>query len=271
MSDLPLQHRHIAVPEARELDVFAALLERRGARVLRAPLVAIHDAPDAAVVLAWLEDFCAGGCDDLVLLTGEGLRRLLSCLARHQAGLRPRFLDALSQVRRITRGPKPARALRELGLLPDIEAGLPTTEGVIASLQALDLRGRNVGVQLYGSEANLRLQDFLVAAGARVKPVAPYVYASASDDAAVLELLRELQSGGVDAIAFTSKAQIDRLYAVAPAAEVCAALAATQIAVVGPVVAQALEARGVRVDAMPQNSWSMKPLAAELARLLESP
>jgi uroporphyrinogen-III synthase len=268
MSDQPLADRLIAVPEARELDLFAALLERRGARVLRAPLVAIHDAPDPEIVLAWLRQFCAGGCDDLILLTGEGLRRLLACLERWQPQLRPAFLQALGRARRITRGPKPARALRELNLQPDIEAATPTTAGVIASLADLDLHGRNVGLQLYGSEPNPMLQNFLRAAGARVQAVAPYVYASASDDAAVCALLDQLRSGSVDAIAFTSKAQIDRLFAVATHGDVCAALAATQVAVVGPVVAEALRQRGVRVDAMPQSSWSMKPLSAELARVL---
>ena len=46
----PLANRVIAVAEARELDVFASLLERRGARVLRYPLVKIIDAPDPAPV-----------------------------------------------------------------------------------------------------------------------------------------------------------------------------------------------------------------------------
>ncbi len=268
MSDQPLDNRLIAVPEARELDLFAALLERRGARVLRVPLVAIHEAPDPEPVLAWLQQFCAGGCDDLILLTGEGLRRLLACLERWQPQLRPQFLQALAQARKITRGPKPARALGELGLAPDIEATVATTDGVIASLGDLDLQARRIGLQLYGSDPNLKLQQFLRAKGAQLAAVAPYVYASAIDDAAVLALLQQLRTGNIDAIAFTSKAQINRLFAVAPQNQVCAALAATQVAVVGPVVAEALQQRAVRVDAMPQSSWSMKPLSAELARLL---
>jgi uroporphyrinogen-III synthase len=268
MSDQPLHNRLIAVPEARELDLFTALLERRGARVLRVPLVAILDAPDPEPVLDWLRQFCAGSCDDLILLTGEGLRRLLACLEQWQPALRPQFLQRLAQARTITRGPKPARALRELGLAPAIEASVPTTDGVIASLSTLDLGARRVGLQLYGSEPNLKLQEFLRHKGARVLPVAPYVYANAIDDAAVLALLDQLQAAAVDAIAFTSKAQIERLFAVAPAATVRAALAAVQVAVVGPVVAEALQQRGVRIDGMPQSSWSMKPLSAELARLL---
>ncbi len=107
-----LRDQLIALPETRELDLFAALLERRGARVLRAPLVAILDAPDPQPVLHWLREFAAGGYHELVLLTGEGLRRLLSCIDKHDAGLRAPFLAALAQTRKITRGPKPARALR---------------------------------------------------------------------------------------------------------------------------------------------------------------
>src|SRR5262245_44219002 len=110
----------IAVPETRELDVFAELLERRGAKVLRCPLVAILDAPDPVPVLDWIRRFNAAGCDDLILLTGEGLRRLLRCIDMHAPALREPFVARLAAVRKITRGPKPARALRELGLKPDI-------------------------------------------------------------------------------------------------------------------------------------------------------
>ena len=44
----PLAGRCIAIAEGRELDVFAGLLTRRGARVLRYPLVRIVDAADPA-------------------------------------------------------------------------------------------------------------------------------------------------------------------------------------------------------------------------------
>ena len=49
-----LANHTIAVPETRELDIFVGLLERRGARVIRCPLVAIKDASDPKPVLAWV-------------------------------------------------------------------------------------------------------------------------------------------------------------------------------------------------------------------------
>lgn len=266
----PLAGRVIAIAEARELEVFAALLERRGAQVLRYPLVSIRDAPDPQPVLAWCRRVAAGGCDDLILLTGEGLRRLGACIDTHEPALRAPFVAALRSVRTITRGPKPARSLREWGLSADLPAAEPTTAGVIATLRPLELRGRRVGVQLYGSDPNLPLQDFLEAAGARVLTVAPYVYADAADDPAVRGLLARLRAGGVDAIAFTSQMQVQRLFRAAPAEEVRAALAATNVAAVGPVVAQALTAHGAAVRLMPQNAWFMKPLTTALTEALSA-
>jgi uroporphyrinogen-III synthase len=268
MEPQPLAGRTVAVPESRELEVFAAMLERRGARVLRCPLVAIRDAPDPAPVLAFARSFALGACDDLILTTGEGLRRIFGCIARHEAPLREPFLAALARVRKITRGPKPARALRELSLKPDIAADPPTTQGIIASLAGLELAGRRVGVQLYGRDPNTPLIEFLQRSSASVLTVAPYVYADAADDEAVQGLLGSLRAGQVDAIAFTSTPQVERLFAAAPAAAVSAALARTLVAAVGPVVADALLRHGIRAQLMPEESFFMKPLTTALEAAL---
>jgi len=270
MATQPFANRTIAVPESRELEVFAALLERRGARVIRCPLVSIRDAPDPKPVLEWSRRLAAHELDDLILLTGEGLRRILACIERHEPTLRPRLVAALQRVRKITRGPKPARALRELGLRPDLAAERPTTAGVIACLRDLDLRHRRVGVQLYGTEPNQVLVDFLEQAGAAVVAVAPYVYADAAESQAVWSLIEELRAGRVDAIAFTSSAQIERLIAVASEETARLALANTLVAAVGPVVAETLRRHGVDARAMPEESFFLKPLTGALEEALAS-
>ena len=84
------------VPETR-------LLEERGAEAIPCPMIAIRDAPDAEPIAAWLRRFADGRCDDLVLMTGEGLRRLLGFARR--TDLESAFLDALRTTRKITRGP----------------------------------------------------------------------------------------------------------------------------------------------------------------------
>jgi uroporphyrinogen-III synthase len=270
MEPQPLAGRVIAVPETREIDLFAAMLERRGAKVVRCPLVAIRDAPDPAPVLQWCRNFAADACDDLILLTGEGLLRLLACIDRHDPTLRDPFLAALGRTRKISRGPKPARALRELGMKPDIAAERPTTDGIIDSLRALELRGRRVGLQLYGTEPNRPLVEFLQGAGASVLVVAPYVYADAADAQAVLTLLERMRSREIDAIAFTSTPQVERLFAVAPLEVVTEALAKTLVAAVGPVVAETLGKHGVQARVMPEESFFLKPLTSVLEDALGS-
>ncbi|HTD11122.1 MAG TPA: uroporphyrinogen-III synthase, partial [Steroidobacteraceae bacterium] len=196
--------------------------------------------------------------------------RILACIERHEPALKARFLAALAGVRKITRGPKPARALRELGLKPDLPAQPPTTAGIISCLAGQDLKGRRVGVQLYGTEPNRPLVEFLERAGATVLTVAPYVYADGADDAAVRGLLARLSAGEVDAIAFTSTPQVERLFAVAPAAMVSAALAHTLVAAVGPVVAEALGRHGIKARLMPEESFFLKPLTTALEEALRA-
>jgi uroporphyrinogen-III synthase len=271
MTTQPLAGRTIAVPESREIEVFAALLERRGARVIRCPLIAIRDAPDPAPVLDWSRRLAGGAFDDLILLTGEGLRRILSCIERCEPRLREQFVAALGRMRKITRGPKPAKVLRELGMKPDVAAGQATTDGVIASLRGLDLRGRGVGVQLYGTEPNRPLVDFLRGAGALVATVSPYVYADAADEQAVRNLLDELRHGEVDAIAFTSSAQIARLIAIGSEEGARAALANTLVAAIGPVVAESLRRHGIDARLMPEESFFLKPLTSALEEALAKP
>lgn len=263
-----LAGRRIALPETRELDLFAEMVEKRGATTLRCPLVGIFDAPDPEPVEAWLYRCVNGDFDDLILLTGEGLRRLLGVAER--AGIRDEFVEALENLRRITRGPKPARELRKLGMTPDIPAGSPTTEGIIESLRSENLAGRTVAVQLYGENPNRPLIEFLEKAGAHVAPVAPYIYADAADTDKVVALIKALHSEELDAIAFTSSPQVERLFSVARSQnlgkELETGLRNCCVAAVGPLVADALRAAGVRVDLMPQDSFFLKPLVNTLAQ-----
>src|SRR5438046_9855704 len=99
----PLFGRRIALPETRELDRLARLFEEQGAEAVRCPLVAIRDAPDPAPVREWLMRL---PLDDLVLFTGEGLRRLHGFAQRLE--LEPGFINGLRSARKVTRGQQPA-------------------------------------------------------------------------------------------------------------------------------------------------------------------
>ncbi len=268
--DSPLRDRVIALPESRQLDVLAALFERRQAKVRRVPLVSIRDAADQAAVIRWLQDFIKHPPDYLVLLTGEGLRRLYSVAER--LAMQDLFVQALTKVTTVCRGPKPGRALNESGLKPDIVAVSPTTPGVIATLSEMDLAGKRLAVQLYGEDPNLPLMDYLRSLTLQeLTVVAPYRYADDSDTQAVIALIQAMAAGDLDMIAFTSKPQIKRLVQVATEYALTdslqSGLQSTLVAAVGPVVADELTMHGFPVHVMPRDAFFMKPLvrSAEIA------
>jgi uroporphyrinogen-III synthase len=269
-SDALLTGRVIAVPETRQVEVLAGLLERRGARVVRCPLVGIEDSPDTPAVVAWLDRLISMPTDLAVFYTGEGIERLLGFARREDR--EAAFLAALRRIPKLTRGPKPKRALYRLTLDADYEAAEPTTAGLVAAAANVPLPHRRVAVQLYSGSQDRELEQELRRRGADVDSVAPYVYAGAADDEHVVRLIGQLEAGQVDAIAFTSKSQVQRLLALAQERKLEQALRTgltrTRVAAVGPIVAAELAANGLRVDAMPERSFTMKPLVTSLCELL---
>jgi uroporphyrinogen-III synthase len=182
------------------------------------------------------------------------------------------LVAALARTPKLTRGPKPKRALVEHKLAPEHIASEPTTAGLVATARAIQTPLQRVAIQLYSDGQDRQLVEHFEQRGLDVDCVAPYVYASASDDDRVAALIGELAAGRVDAIAFTSKAQVQRLMDVAQKRNLQAALQAglerTKVAAIGPVVASELANEGIRVDTMPDDSYSMKPLVTKICGLL---
>jgi uroporphyrinogen-III synthase len=267
----PLARRTIALAEGRQLEDLAQMLEKEGASILRCPMIGIIDAPDPEPVLAWLRELAAGRFAYVIFLTGEGVRRLLGFAERD--GMRDAVISALGQVKTITRGPKPGKALKEIGLAPTKVAATPTTEGVIAALKDEPIRGQVIGVQFY-SETNPHLTLFLEHAGAPFRTVLPYVYAPASDADQVASLIGQMAAGLIDALVFTSSPQVDRLYEVAKErgleAKLTEGLQRTKVAAVGPIVAENLRTRRARVDICPEQGFVMKNLVQLIRRELAS-
>ena len=258
----------ILILETREEAQFSRLLAEQGADVLQCPMFTIHDAPDPAPVEAWIRRFIDKPFDDLVLTTGEGLRRLMK-LAR-QNGCDADFIAALGKARKFARGPKPGRALREIGLEPEVTTEKPTSEGVAEMLSRVDLRGHRVGLQLYPDKDHGALTAAIAAGGAAIDTVLPYIYDVKAADANIVTAIEEMAQGKVDAIALTNLGQIRRLIDVARVrgseARLREGLARTPIASVGPAVSEELKSHGLRTDIYPANdAFFMKPLISAMA------
>jgi len=263
-----LEGYRILILETREEAQFSRLLQEQGAHVLQCPMFTIHDAPDPAPVEAWIRLFIAKPFDDLVLMTGEGLRRIMTVARR--IGADQDLIAAIGKAKRYARGPKPVRALREIGLEADVQTETPTSEGVAAMLARQDLTGHRVGLQLYPDKDHAKLIGAIASLGAQVEPVLPYIYDGEAADTNIVAAIDEMAQRRVDAIALTSSGQVRRLVDVARAHgcedRLRAGLAQTPIASVGPVVSDELKAYGLRTDIYPANdSFFMKPLISAMA------
>jgi uroporphyrinogen-III synthase len=261
----------ILILETREEAQFSRLLTEQGADVLQCPMFAIHDAPDPAPVEAWIRRCIERPFDDLVLMTGEGLRRLMKVTRR--IGCERDFVTAIAKARKFARGPKPGRALREIGLEPQQTTEKPTSEGIAEMLARIDLRGHRMGLQLYPDKDHGTLVGAITAQGASVDPVLPYVYDARAADANVVTAIEEMANGRIDAIALTNLGQVRRLIEVARArgyeARLREGLAKTPIASVGPAVSEELKSQGLHTDIYPANdAFFMKPLISAMAVVL---
>lgn len=258
----------ILILETREEAQFSRLLAEQGAHVLQCPMFTIHDAPDPAPIEAWVKRVIATPPHDLVLLTGEGLRRLMKVVRR--LGVEQEFVATLGNVRKFARGPKPGKALREIGLEPQMTTEKPTSEGVAAMLAKLDLKGHRVALQLYPDKDHAGLIGAIEARGATVDAVTPYVYDGQAAGTNIVAAIDAMAEGRIDAIALTNLGQVRRLIEVARACgcedRLREGLERTPIASVGPAVSNELKAHGLRTDIFPaEDAFFMRPLISAMA------
>lgn len=257
----------ILVPESRQLDLFAGMIESAGGRVVRCPLVQILDLDDSGEAEAWIDELIGGKFQDVIWLTGEGLRRLRAIARRMNR--EDQFVAAIGKIRSITRGPKPVRELREIALSPGLVPAAPTSDGIIQALASEDILGRTIGVQLYPGDGTAHLLDYLRKRGAIVTPVTSYRYASQTETAQVIAIIKDIIAGDINVVAFTSSPQVERLFAVARDAGLEAqleeALRHMGVASIGPIVEETLKRHGIEKIMQPESVFHLKPLVRAIA------
>lgn len=265
----------ILILETREEAQFSRLLRDQGADVIQCPMFTIADTPDQDGVGAWIESAIHEPLDDLMLMTGEGVRRLVAAAKR--MGVENEFIAALAGPRKYARGPKPVNTLRQIGLTAEVVVEPPTTEGIIATLSRTELKGHRVGLQLYPEKDHSPLLAAVREAGATPVPVAPYVYDARAAQPNIAAAIGEIAAGRVDAVALTSSGQVRRLVEAARAEgseeQLRRGLAQTPVASIGPVVSNELKTYGLQTDISPAgDAFFMKPLIqAIIARLTQTP
>ena len=140
----------IAAMESRRAEEMARMIARFGGTPAVSPSMreVPVERPEAAIEFA--HRLLVGEVAVVVLMTGVGLRHLVAAVEKHVD--RQRFLDSLSDVVTIVRGPKPVAVMKDLGLKPTHRVPEPNTWREL--LETVDrhvaVAGQVVAVQEYG-------------------------------------------------------------------------------------------------------------------------
>jgi uroporphyrinogen-III synthase len=243
--------------ESRRAREMAQLILNHGGHPVVAPATQEIPADSNAEVQNFTSALLDGRFDAVIFLTGVGTR-ILSQQAQSFCP-RQQFTVALSRTKVIARGPKPAAALRELGVPITLIAPEPNTWREI--LQTLDenrdlvpLQNRTVAVQEYGVSSSELLAG-LSERGAHMFPVRVYQWALPDNVAPIEAAIRALLRHEIDVVLFTASVQLDHFVQVVDRMnlrpEVTAVLAQTIVGSIGPVTSSELRRHGIGVDLEP--------------------
>ncbi|MEE1767739.1 uroporphyrinogen-III synthase [Streptomyces sp. JV185] len=243
----PLVGFTVGVTAARRAEEFGALLERRGATVLRAPALRIVPLADDGELLAATREIIDSVPDTVVVTTAVGFRGWIE--AATGWGLGDRLPAALRGAELLVRGPKAKGAVRAAGLTESWSAASESMAEVLDRLLAEGVTGRRIALQLHGEPLPGFIES-LRAAGAEVLPVPVYRWTGPEDIAPLDRLLDTTLARGLDALTFTSAPAAASLLGRAERRgllpEMLGALRDdVLVACVGPVTAQPLRARGI--------------------------
>lgn len=253
--------------ESRRAKEMAELIRRYGGDPLVAPSLREVPRGDNRAALDFLPEVEAGQFDLLLLMTGVGTRALYQVLLNGYP--EKRVLAALRRIRLVARGPKPAAALRELGLAPALTGAEPNTwREVLAALdRERPVAGKRIAIQEHGVP-NTELASALEQRGAVVKTIAVYRWALPEDLEPLRNALEIMLRDGAQVALFTNGAQVDHLFRLTSERNADGLLRRAcegmVIGSVGPICTRVLRDFGVAADIEPEHP-KMGSLIAEVA------
>ena len=247
----------IAAFESRRAAEIARMIERVGAEAFVSPSMREVAVDEDRPAIDFANRLITGQIDVVIFLTGVGVTQFVERIERHVS--RQVFLDALSDVQTVVRGPKPVAALKALGVTPSFRAAEPNTwREILGTLDShLPVANHVVGVLEYGVP-NISLTAGLEARGATVESVAIYRWELPEDTKPLQDNILRLVDGKIDVAMFTSAQQVVHVLQVARKMKLEDAfrdsLRNVVIASIGPTTSEMLRSRGQSVDYEPSHA-----------------
>jgi uroporphyrinogen-III synthase len=263
--------------ESRRAAEMAKLIANHGGHAIVAPSMREVPLESNIEAISFVRALAANGFDMVIFLTGVGTR----ALARVAETVEPieQFTSALRRTNIVARGPKPAAALKELGVPVTLAVPEPNTwRDLLRALDekkdALPLRGRRVAVQEYGA-SNSELLTGIEERGARVTRVPVYQWALPEDTAPLRAAVEAISSGEIEVVLFTTSVQIAHLLRIAREMKreerLRGGFAQIVVGSIGPVTSEELRENGLPVDfepAHPKMGFLVNEAAQRAAAML---
>jgi uroporphyrinogen-III synthase len=268
---MPFDGLRVLSLESRYDDEMATLIRKQAGIPFVAPSMREVPLEEHEEAIAFGASLLRGDFDCLILLTGVGTRLLWKTLLTRypEAELK----SALHAVTIVVRGPKPSAAVRELGLIPDVQVPEPNTwREILATMQGSP--AKHVALQEYG-ESSAQLIDGLRALGKEVTPVRIYGWALPEDTGPLRQAAAKLIAGEFDVVLLTTSTQLVHLMKIAReegiGQQVLEALGSAFIASIGPTTSETLRDYGLKADfepSHPKMGLLVNEAAAVAARIL---
>lgn len=210
--------------------------------------------------------------DYIIFMTGPGVYSLM--FAAKCLGLERKLVESLNQVVVICRSFKSKYALSNHGVKTDAVPEENTGEGIAKLMKNYAVDNKNVAIVWHGSHSAV-LSDELFKSGAHVLECSIYSYSpelkesgakilrtmgfdyKTPEEAKVVEVIKEISKGFIDAITFTSPPAAHEIFKIAEKYQLKESLQISLnkyviVVAVGPSTWKALAEKGVNVDVMPK-------------------
>ena len=186
--------------ESRRATEMATLIRKQGGEPFVAPSMREVELDRHEEAFDFGQHLLAGDFDAVILLTGVGTRLLWKTLLTRFS--EDALKAALARATIVVRGPKPAAAIREIGLAPQVQVPEPNTWREL--LETMRPRPEmRVAVQEYG-KSNTALIDGLQAQGRAVSLVPIYAWGLPEDTGPLREAAARLARREFDVVLLTN-------------------------------------------------------------------
>jgi uroporphyrinogen decarboxylase len=246
----------VAALESRRNEDLTRLIERFGGQPFVSPSMREVPIEQNREAIDFAHRVMLGEINIVIFMTGVGFKHLLSAIEKHID--RQQFLDTLSDITTIARGPKPVAAMREVGLTPTHRVPEPNTWREV--LQLLDthvqLANQSVGLQEYGV-TNHSFIGGLEARGGRVVQCRVYQWELPEDTQPLEENIRAIVDGQRDCLLVTSAHQAVNMIRLAKEMgieqKLRHALDSMIVVSIGPTTSEMLQHLEISVDFEPEH------------------